>query len=42
MSRRYILDEYKEDENFTIYLKKKITWDYFGQAMFKFKGIYFI
>ena len=34
----YDLDEYKEDENF-YYLKKKIPWDYFGQSIFKIKGI---
>jgi prefoldin subunit 5 len=34
----YDLDEYKEDEN-CYYLKKKIPWDYFGQSIFKIKGI---
>ena len=34
----YDLDEYKEDENF-YYLKKKIPWDFFGQSIFKIKGI---
>jgi hypothetical protein len=34
----YDLDEYKEDENW-YYLKKKIPWDYFGQSIFKIKGI---
>ena len=34
----YDLDECKEDENF-YYLKKKIPWDYFGQSIFKIKGI---
>ena len=34
----YDLDEYKEDEN-CHYLKKKIPWDYFGQSIFKLKGI---
>ena len=34
----YDLDEIKEDEN-CYYLKKKIPWDYFGQSIFKIKGI---
>ena len=34
----YDLDDLKEDENF-IYLKKKIPWDYFGQSIFKLKGV---
>ena len=34
----YDLDEYKEDENF-YYLKTKIPWDYFGQSVFKIKGV---
>ena len=34
----YELDEFKEDENF-YYLKKKIPWDYFGQSIFKIKGV---
>ena len=34
----YDLDEFKEDENF-YYLKKKIPWDFFGQSVFKIKGI---
>ena len=34
----YDLDEYKEDENW-YYLKKKIPWDYFGQSIFKIKGV---
>jgi hypothetical protein len=34
----YDLDEYKEDEN-CFYLKKKIPWDYFGQSIFKIKGV---
>ncbi len=34
----YELDEYREDEN-CFYLKKKIPWDYFGQSIFKIKGI---
>ena len=34
----YDLDEYKEDENF-YYLKKRIPWDYFGQSVFKIKGM---
>jgi hypothetical protein len=36
----YDLDEYKEDDNF-YYLKKKIPWDYFGQSVFKIKGIFY-
>ena len=34
----YDLDEYKEDENM-YYLRKKIPWDYFGQSIFKIKGV---
>ena len=34
----YDLDEYKEDENL-YYLRKKIPWDYFGQSIFKIKGV---
>ena len=34
----YDLNEYKEDEN-CYYLKKKIPWDYFGQSVFKIKGV---
>ena len=34
----YDLDEYREDEN-NYYLKKKIPWDYFGQSIFKIKGV---
>ena len=34
----YDLDEYKEDDYF-YYLKKKIPWDYFGQSIFKIKGM---
>ena len=34
----YDLDELKEDEN-CYYLRKKIPWDYFGQSIFKLKGI---
>ena len=36
--KSYDLDEYKEDEN-CYYLKKKISWDYFGQSIFKIKGV---
>ena len=36
----YDLDEYKEDDN-CYYLKKKIPWDYFGQSIFKIKGMLF-
>ena len=34
----YDLDELKEDEN-CYYLRKKIPWDYFGQSIFKLKGV---
>ena len=34
----YDLDEFKEDEN-CYYLRKKIPWDYFGQSIFKLKGV---
>ena len=34
----YDLDELKEDEN-CYYLRKKIPWDYFGQSVFKLKGV---
>ena len=34
----YDLDEFKEDDQF-YYLKKKIPWDYFGQSVFKIKGV---
>ena len=34
----YDLDEFKEDEN-CYYLKKKIPWDFFGQSIFKLKGV---
>jgi prefoldin subunit 5 len=34
----YDLDEYKEDEN-SYYLKKKIPWDFFGQSIFKLRGV---
>ena len=34
----YELDEPKEDEN-CYYLRKKISWDYFGQSIFKLKGV---
>ena len=36
--KTYDLDEFKEDENF-LYLKKKIPWNYFGQSIFKIKGV---
>ena len=34
----YDLDDLKEDNNF-LYLRKKIPWDYFGQSVFKIKGV---
>ena len=34
----YDLDELREDEN-CYYLRKKIPWDYFGQSIFKLKGV---
>jgi len=34
----YDLDEFKEDDN-SFYLKKKIPWDYFGQSIFKVRGV---
>ena len=36
--KSYDLDELKDDEN-CYYLRKKIPWDYFGQSIFKLKGI---
>ena len=36
--KSYDLNEFKEDENF-FYLKKKIPWNYFGQSVFKIKGV---
>ena len=34
----YDLDEYREDDT-SYYLKKKIPWDFFGQSVFRIKGI---
>ena len=37
-SQTYDLDEYREDDT-CYYLKKKIPWDFFGQTLFRIKGV---
>ena len=37
-AKTYSLDDYREDDNFG-YLKKKIPWDYYGESLFKIRGM---